>query len=233
MNKKIMATFAIMMFALSIAGFAYAHWTDVIYIEGTVEMGELLVGWYDTTPYLLTWTETTNGGTEQKPWVCDAVITLDTPETSVHHVPPETVYKYMRITVDNAYPQWDCHIQAWLKNAGTIPAKVNPDFSISMWDQKDNEPLEFRLDSYYWDGIGWHIEGAVVDNGDDNIFGTADDVDIINFLMFFDVPYDWQIEPCTAWSVWIGIDFKQEAEECHTYTFLIDIESIQWNKATW
>jgi len=231
MKTKVMGMLTILIIALSAAGFAYAIWSDFVTIEGTVEMGELIVGWYNTTPYELTWYE---DEPTDKPWVCNATITLSDEETSVHHVPPETVYKTMAITVDAAFPQWGLNIYAYLKNAGTIPAKINPDFSISMYDETDMEDLEFSLlyDPYF-NGIGWVMEGAVVDNGDDNVFGTADDVDVINFLMYFDVPEDWQIESCTEWPVTIYIDFKQEAEECHTYTFDVGIEAVQWNKATW
>jgi len=226
-SKKIMATFAVLMIALSVAGFAYAAWTDMVYIEGTVHMGELIVGWYDTTEFPLTWIETINGVPEADfvPYkdVCDAVITLSDPETSVHHEPVETVYKKMTITVDNAFPQWDLHINAYIKNAGTIPAYIHPDFKIDMYDETDEESLEF----VYNEETG---VGEIWDNGDDDTWGTADDVVIINFEVVSDLQ-GAQIEPCTANPFTIHIDFKQEAEECHTYTFDVIIYAVQWNKA--
>lgn len=227
MNKKIMATFGVLIIALSVAGFAYAHWTDMVTIEGTVHMGELIVGWYNTSPYLLTWTETINGVPEEdfvpSKDVCDATIVLSDPETSVHHEPIETVYKTMTITVDNAFPQWDLHIEAWIKNAGTIPAYIHPDFKIDMYDETDDEWLEF----VYNPDTG---VGEIWDNGDDNIMGTEDDVVIINFVVTSDLQ-GWQLEPCTEYPFEIDIDFKQEAEECHTYTFTVLIYAVQWNKA--
>jgi hypothetical protein len=39
-----------------------------------------------------------------------------------------------------------------------------------------------------------------------------------------------QMEPCNAYDVSIDIDFKQEAEECHTYEFYVEMVAIQWNK---
>lgn len=226
-----MATFAVLMIALSIAGFAYAAWTDIVYIEGTVHMGELIVGWYDTTEFPLTWVETINGVPEEEfvPFkdVCDAVITLSGEKTSVHHDPVETVYTTMTITVDNAFPQWDLHIDAWIKNAGTIPAYVYPDFKIDMWDDTDKEWLEFVYDEAT--GIG-----EIWDNGDNDVWddplGSVDDVVIINFKVTSDLQ-GMQLEPCTAHPFEIDIDFKQEAEECHTYTFDVIIYAVQWNKA--
>ena len=42
-TKKLAATFAILMIALSIAGFAYAHWEKIVTVDGTVTTGTLHV----------------------------------------------------------------------------------------------------------------------------------------------------------------------------------------------
>jgi len=42
-TKKLMATFAILIIALGIAGFAYAHWEKIVTIDGTVTTGTLHV----------------------------------------------------------------------------------------------------------------------------------------------------------------------------------------------
>jgi len=44
-TKKIMATFAILMIALGIAGYAYAHWSETIWLQGTVTTGSVCVEW--------------------------------------------------------------------------------------------------------------------------------------------------------------------------------------------
>jgi hypothetical protein len=44
-TKKLMATFAILMIALGIAGFAYAHWSEYLWLEGTVTTGNVCVEW--------------------------------------------------------------------------------------------------------------------------------------------------------------------------------------------
>jgi len=43
-TKKLMATFAILMIALGIAGFAYAHWSEKVYIEGEVYYWRIELG---------------------------------------------------------------------------------------------------------------------------------------------------------------------------------------------
>ena len=42
-TKKIMATFAILMMTLGIAGFAYAHWEKIVTVDGTIKTGTLHV----------------------------------------------------------------------------------------------------------------------------------------------------------------------------------------------
>ena len=98
-TKKVMATFAVLMIALSVAGFVYAHWSDSVQIEGTVHMGELIVGILDIKDC---WD---NEPTLPVPKDVGKVkCTLEDPETSKHHDPPQTVYHTMIVTVTDAYP---------------------------------------------------------------------------------------------------------------------------------
>ena len=185
-----MGMFALLIIALSVAGFAYAHWSDTVKIEGTVKMGELIVGILNNSVVV---SETTNGVPEEdfvppKPWVANATVTLKDFETSVHHVPTETVAKTMIVNITNAYPQYDVEIKFKLKNAGTIPANVT---SVTITE----------------------------------IPATA-----ANFTFTPDLLHK-QIDPCTYIEATLTIVFLQGAEECHTYTFKITIEAMQWNKA--
>ena len=43
MNKQILAAFAILLFALSITGYTYSHWTDKVNIHGTLKMAKLTI----------------------------------------------------------------------------------------------------------------------------------------------------------------------------------------------
>ncbi len=237
-NEKIMAAFVMSLFALSAAGVVYAHWSDMVTIEATVEMGELIVGILSTddpdnrSAFLWVY-ETTNGVPEEdffpdKPWVANTTVTLDDFETSTHHAPKQTVAKKMIIYVDNAYPQYDVHVKFLLKNAGTIPAILPT--GVKFWgeDVKDTEDLVFRYDQYSW-ALGvkearmcYVLRGAFVDP----VAG-----DIINVYMEIYTTEDSQLEPCTEYPVYMDIDFKQEAEECHTYKLYGEIFAVQWNKA--
>jgi hypothetical protein len=241
-TKKLMATFAILMIALSVAGFVYAAWYDYVKIEGTVKMGELIVGILSDKEKPLAYievSETTNGfpegesghGFEPKPWVANTTVTLEDFETSEHHEPPQTVAHKMKIETDNAYPQYDVHIKGVLKNAGTIPAKGTL-CVFTGYDKKDKEELLLE-GKWVWDETekAWVFDGKIWDNGPDDKWGTEDDVIIINLKMTLYAPEDMQLEPCHEYPFTIDMDFKQEAEECHTYTFSAGFEFIQWNKA--
>ena len=230
--EKVMATFAVLMFALSVAGFVYSAWTDEVYIEGTVHMGELIVGVLNNS---ITVVETTNGVEENlfddpKPWVANATVTLHDFETSVHHKPPQTVAHKINVVVENAYPQYDVHINGTLKNAGTIPAKLK-NCTFTGYDEKDNEELKLTGEWEYNATLEcWVFDGEIWDNGEDDEWDTDDDVVIINLRVLVFAPEDTQLEPCHEYPFTIEFDFKQEAEECHTYTFSAEFVFIQWNK---
>ena len=236
MNTKMIAAFIVTLMALSVFGFVYSAWRDNVYINGTVHMGELIVGILsDPNDPLknITVIETTNGVPEEefcppKPWVANTTVTLGDFETSVHHEPQQTVAHTMNITVDNAYPQYDAHIKGFLKNAGTIPAKLSG-CDFEGYDVKDNEELRYTGE-WTWNGTAWVFEGEIKDNGPDDVWGTGDDVVIINLYVVVFAPEDMQLEPCNEYPFVITFDFKQEAEECHTYTFSASFEFIQWNK---
>jgi len=222
--EKVIGMFVVLMVALGMTGVAVAAWTDTVQIEGTVKMGELIVGFLDGS---VEWYETTNGVPEErfippKPWVANATVELSDFETSVHHDPPQTVGHKMTIDINNAYPQWDLHIDFDLKNAGTIPATL-VDIAGGGRDETDDEDL-ILTDGWEWDGeIGaWVIDAEVWDES-----GHL----IMNLYVEAYVPRDLQLEPCTEYPVHIDLDFKQTAEECHTYTFWAEFVFVQWNKA--
>ena len=219
-TKKMMATFAVLMMALSVAGFAYAHWSDMVYIEGTVEMGDFLVGWLDIKECEdidLYWPVPKEVAT----LTCD----LQDPETGVHHIDPETglpetVYHTLVVTVENAYPQYEAYCKVNLKNAGTIPAHIvdvimipGPGLVISdVWFDINGNP------------IGWQLDDATT-------LLPVLNIELYKQLTDLSLVCN-QIDPCTAEPVDLWFEVKQDGvEECHTYTFSIEIEAIQWNKA--
>ena len=213
--KKAIGMFAALATALAMTGVAFAHWSDMVYIEGEVKMGDFLVGWRDIK-------------------MCDDSDLYQTPpkevaaldcwledrEDSVHHYPPETVWHTLVVVVENAYPQYWAKCKVNLKNAGTIPAHI--------------------VDVIMIPGAGLHITTTYTDaNGNPVGWELNDDVTGLPVLNIYLYKQETemslvcnQIDPCTEEPVDVMIDVKQEgAEECHTYTFSIEIVAWQWNKA--
>lgn len=228
---KALGMFAVLIVALAVTGVAVAHWSDYVYIKGTIHMGELVVGIENNS---LSWVETINGvpemefnpPKENKWWVANATVTLSDFETSEHHEPPQTVAHKMTIDITNAYPQWDLHIYFDLKNAGNIPAVYKRLVDLSAYDNTDNVDLVWREDNWYYDGENWIWEGALCDPG-----LPENENEIMNVKAIAKVPEDGQLEPCNAYPVSIHLDFKQTAEQCHQYLFSAKFEFVQWNEA--
>jgi hypothetical protein len=234
MNKKIFGTFAVLMFALSIFGYVYAAWYDQAYVEVEAHMGSVTFGF---TRIVASW-DWEDYANEKE--VGDEVCTLHRPVTDVHT--GKTVYKLLRFNMTAAYPQYWAINKFTLDNAGTIPVKIqrvkiilpagfyykdNPNYPGAVWDVYDDrdkniyniwlykQPLDWGYTPPDWGWCPpWEFPGAFGD-----IYG-------IRALK------GNQIEPCHELLSEILVDPKQDAEECHTYTFSIEIEAIQWNKYT-
>jgi hypothetical protein len=101
-TKKIMAIFAILMIALGIAGFAYAHWEKIVYVDGTVTTGTLHV-----IPSFHVEYQEAEG---------KKVADID------YEVSPEK--NYIKIWFDNVYPCLYVSGYIDLENTGTIPVHL-------------------------------------------------------------------------------------------------------------
>jgi hypothetical protein len=114
-TKKIMATFAILMIALGIAGFAYAHWEKYLWLHVDVKTGTFDLDWsfsYTVSPEN---TKHPEGA----------------PAFNVCRVDYEFVdlnqdgnFEGLNITIDNAYPCLWINGTIDVHNTGTIPAKL-------------------------------------------------------------------------------------------------------------
>jgi hypothetical protein len=100
-TKKIMATFAILMIALGVAGFAYAHWSAYLYVVGSIETGDVGVEWSIENFY-------------DKEYEGKDVAELDVwiDQGGVLH-----------IEISNAYPCYEFWIKLDVHGTGSVPAK--------------------------------------------------------------------------------------------------------------
>jgi hypothetical protein len=237
MNKKILGTFAVLIMGLSVAGLVYAHWSDMVYIEATVEMGSLTFGF---SRIVAEW-DWEDYADEKE--VADGVCVLTEEETDVHT--GQMVYKLLTFTITSAYPQYWAINKFTLDNAGSIPVKIQSVTIIlpagftyvesaaypgAMWEVYDDRPkLIYNIWLYkepfdWFNEYGYPPQWALCPPWE--FPGPFGDIYGVRALK------GNQIEPGEVLLTEILVDPKQDAEECHTYTFSIEIEAIQWNKYT-
>ena len=218
MNKKLATIPLLIAITLSVIGFVHAHWSDAIQIEGTVDMGSLtlvfdhreILGYVD------------NEGTLPIPkdigWA-EIYYDLTSYVEDVHT--GKYGYDTLVFVVHDAYPQYEVHFTTVrVHNIGTIPIHL---IDINIWDPTGElnwqwvvPPPAHTSEGFFWKDFNGN---GVYDAGEEIM-----NVTIVNFVCT-------QLEPCDSTKGEVDIDFKQPAEECHTYYFKIEIVGIQWNKA--
>jgi len=205
---------------LSIVGVAYSHWMDSITIEATVNMGSLTLAFdYKEPPACLEYYEVDGklfpGECEGKDvgkceaWYEDLVTDDQTGKSG---------YKTLVINITNAYPQYIVHVVFVVHNIGTIPIDL-AGFNITGEKRKGDK----KICDLLWDGSGlWEDlnKNGIIDRGDK---------EVINLNITDNMPF--QLDPCNKNKMEIDFEFKQEAEECHTYIIVVTIYGVQWNKS--
>jgi hypothetical protein len=130
---------------------------------------------------------------------------LEDPEED--HKTLKTVYKTLVIEVDNAYPEYVCWVEASIKNAGTTPVDlvgviVTPGPGLR-WDDPDIENVD----------TGFPVINLWYENADNP--GQ-------------EISCPTQIDPCDNIRLKGWLHIKENAEECHTYTFTVTLYFVQW-----
>jgi hypothetical protein len=115
-NKKLIVIPMLLVFALVLTGFAYAHWEKIITINGTVNTGTLCAEFVGSV-------STTDEGND---WTCDEglinvrQLTKDVGSSSAKIVAPDKI----EVKLINVYPCYYEHISFWVHNCGNIPWKI-------------------------------------------------------------------------------------------------------------
>jgi len=109
--------FAVLILVLGISGVAYAHWSETLYINGTVETGEL-----DLEFSSATCNESPEAGGKDVGH-CEVEL-IDTDDDGDDDK--------VQITITNGYPCYACDIVVEIHNNGTVPANlVKLDFDVT------------------------------------------------------------------------------------------------------
>lgn len=223
--KKAMGMFVALMLALGMTGVAFAHWSQILYIEGTIETGELCVGLRDTgvndkgldpgfdTDLNVQVTYDKNV----------ASITSTNVEEKCMHGDVQYYHKEV-ITITNAYPSYAPGWTTEIANCGTIPVKIS---SFVLKPPIGDWPKWIEL-------LKWikYEDGIAVENGASH--------PIPGFDMYGDQCYDElikelsleQLDPCHTISVYIELHTTQEfcpMPMNAKFSFSVDITFTQWN----
>ncbi len=204
--KKIGLICLALVLALGAVGFGYAHWSDQLYVEGTVKGGQLMVGF---TEVLIN--ETHENPNPPPDYLDGEYLGKDVGDVTCvfegyreGHTGKHG-YEGVVVTITDAYPCYQVHITFVVDNLGSIPVIFE---GVTITDPSGR--LTYDPD----------LEALVDDAGDEIINFT-----FVNLIGF-------QLEPCENTKAEVDLHIKQEANECDTYEFRVDIEAIQYNKST-
>jgi len=228
--KKIVLMPLMIMLALSISGVAFSAWSDYVRIEGTVKMGSLTLAFdYEEPPLCQEYyRDPETGRLVPGEWLGKDVGSAEAwyDDLIVDPHSGKMGWKTLYIEVTNAYPQYIVNTTFKLHNIGTIPLDVVA-YEIS-GEKRDKEgTVIYKL--LWYDPDGDYI-GSLWEDVNGNGRVDRGDLEVINLEITNGLPY--QIDNCRTNKAEIDMDFKQDAEECHTYTIHVTVVGIQWNKAS-
>ena len=205
--KKIGLIAMTIVLALGSLGFAYAHWSDQLYVEGTVKGGQLMVGFTEVI-VAETHVDPVTGDTLQGEYLGKNVgdVTWEYADWRYCEHTDKDGYQGVLVTITDAYPCYQAHITFVIDNLGTIPVIFE---GVTITDPSGQLVYDDVLE-------------ALVDPADPTT--AIINFDFVNLIEF-------QLEPCHDTKAEVDVHFKQEAKECHTYYFRVDIEAIQYNKS--
>ncbi|MEM3696539.1 MAG: hypothetical protein QXQ94_03415 [Candidatus Bathyarchaeia archaeon] len=194
---------AIALVALAIVGFTYAHWSETLWLNGTVNTGNMCA---EFKPPI---TRTDTG----LDWSCGENFTNPDPHQIDKDIGSSNAY-FMDVNQDgcndtivielnHVYPCYYEHMSFWIHNCGTIPWRIwrvifNPG-NVTLYDRG-----YLNLDL----------------NND-----TKADIEIYWGNNFGD-----QVDPCSKVDLSFELHILQPIPQNSTLTFTVTIEMVNWNE---
>lgn len=200
-TKKLAAIFAILMMALGVAGFAYAHWEKVIVIDGTVSTGTLHL------------TPTFHASTDDVKGYCTVDWEIYEEENT------------MDVWIENAYPCINVTATFGLLNDGSVPAGLYKwtatydDTTVTIFDA-DNIGGSIINPGMTEDEVETALENWI-----ESLVGNYADVEIDFAGSNF-----WQIDPQENPTVTITIHFLEGLPQDCSVSFSTTLEYWNWNE---
>jgi hypothetical protein len=203
-NRKILFAPMLLVIILLVAGYAYADWTQIIYIDGTAETSNFC---FDIEPWSFMCKDVGDD------WTCDPYtmnnvgpLDKDVGSTTGDLVDTDGDLHLdtLELIVENAYPCYYNEISIIVRNWGTVPLVIQE--LIIEWEGTE---ISFPLDT------------VVV------LLKDGKEILEMKWLNGIDV----QLDEGGSRELSFKLHVLQEAEPDTTYTFIIRIPAIQWNKA--
>lgn len=208
-NKKILFGPMLLVIALLVAGYAYADWTQTIFIEGDVETGIFCFEFVAASYFDHESLTPENYDMTCDPYTMDNV-GLIVPNKDVAYttgiLSDEDVdgcLDTLTVTVHNAFPCYYNEISVKVHNCGTIPLVIQ-DATVE------------------WEGTEYTLPVG-------RVFVLDISGDDILELRWLNSVGD-QLDESDQREVSFELHVLQEAEPDSTYEFTIKITAIQWNK---
>jgi hypothetical protein len=212
--KKIGLLCLALVLALGTLGLGYAHWSQTIYIEQTVETGTLIVGFQE-----LILSEDPEAEGKDVGSITGEMVNQKGEHYSEYWGKLMPIYEKILVTIDNAYPCYGVHIVFTVANGGTIPADVT---EVSLSDPTGELNFEWTTPppaspayGYFWKDF--NDNGSYDDPGEKII-----KVQFVNLVGI-------QLDPCDEHKSELDLHVEQAAEQGHTYHITCEIENVQWN----
>lgn len=207
-NQKYTALMLIPIILLSMAGFAYAQWNDIIVVSATMSFGTENMGFVQPLE-CKEYQDPTTGQLIQGEYLGKDVgnCECEYQESKTDIETGKTAYKKLTILLNNGYPDYIVHCNFTLENIGTLPVHItglviSDSTGVLKWDPTLN---------------------ALVDAEGKPIFSIVITPALVcQKLWPWDDPTTPEIEPVQLQAE-IHIHIAQNAKECNTYSFQVTI----------
>jgi hypothetical protein len=226
--KKIGIICLALVLALGTLGVGYAHWSQTLYIDTTVNTGTLCVGFQEL---ILTEDPEAIDPTTGLPKDVGSITGEMVDQKGTHYdeytgeyLP---IYEKITVAIDNAYPCYGVHIVFTVANGGTIPADVT---EVNLSDPSGELNFEWTTPppttpayGYFWKDFDG--DGVYDPPGPDPAVDPGEKIISVKFVNLV----GHQLDPCDEEKAELDLHIEQAAEQGHTYNFLATITAVQWN----
>lgn len=194
MKEGILTLLALIFIALSITGFTYAQWSDVVVVSNKMTLGY----WTQTIRFV-------------HPLECsDNEVTKDVGQFDCYYTEADPVegYKKLVIELSKAYPSYAVNCSFTLKEISSVASKI---LGVNISDPTGE--LDWMWTIEHTEGFLWK------DFDGDGGYDLGEEIVYINLTELPGVVLD----PYETVAAWMEVHIADNAEECHTYGLEVKI----------